>query len=212
MDSVNDLSKVKDWLNQVYAHVCVEEEVNITSATMTLTSGTASYTLPSAVLRIKEMVTTPVGSVQNRPLIQTDLDYILTRRQSSGGTAAALGWVTHYALLGLNDLEVWPTPQSADTITIYYVALPTALSADGDVPILQEPYASKVLEFGALAEAADFKSDPAVTEYRQMFETWRQRYRSHLTRRQGMQPGQFRVLSDSQFPVHDPSSDVREYR
>jgi hypothetical protein len=78
---------------------------------MTLTAGTSSYTLPSAVLRIKEMYVTPVGGVQQPPLIQTTLDEILRKRQAGGGTAIATGSVTHYALLGLTEFEVYPTPR-----------------------------------------------------------------------------------------------------
>ena len=213
MDSTNDLSKVKDWINQVYADVCITTEANVTSSTMTLTAGTASYTLPTGISRIKEMYATPVGGVQTVPLIQTDLDEILRYRQSSGGVANAVGaTIYRFALLGLTDIELYPTPQSADVLTVYYVALPTALSADSDIPILPEPYASKVLEYGALAEAADFKSDPLEQEYRQLYQVWMQKLRAHITRKIGMQPGQFRVIPDTPFVPHDPSVDLREYR
>lgn len=155
------------------------------------------------------MYVTPVGGAQSQPMIQTSLDYILRRRQASGGVGTASGYITHYALLGLNDLEVYPTPQSADTVTVYYVALPTALSANGDTPVLQEPYASKVLEYGALAEAGDYKGDPMTDEYRALYQMWMAKLKTHITRRAGSQPGQFRVFPEHRFPPHDPSTDVR---
>ena len=159
------------------------------------------------------MYCTPVNGVQTVPLIQTDLDDILRRRQSSGGVANAVGaTIYRYALLGTSDIELYPTPQSADVLTVYYVALPVALNNDGDTPILQEPYASKLLEYGALAEAADFKSDPQEGEYRQLYQMWMQKFRAHLTRKAGMQPGQFRIIPDTPYPPHDPSVDLREYR
>jgi len=212
LDPTNDLQKAKDWINQVYAQVCVETEANITFATMTLTSGSASYTLPSGVIRIKEMYVTPVAGQQSQPIQQTTLDYILRRRQSGGGTAVATGSVTHYALLGINDLEVYPTPAAADVLTIYYAALPTALSGSSDVPILSEPYASKLLEYGALAEGADFKDDPKEVEYRQMYDLWMRKYQAHLNRKKGGQPGQMNIWNDANYPPHDPSTDVRGWR
>ena len=207
LDATNDLTKVKDWINQVYAQVCVETEANITTSTMTVTAGTGSYTFPSSVVRIKEMYVTPVGGTQYAPMQQTTLDYILRRRQASGGVAAT-SYMTHYALLGINDFEVYPTPSSADTVTIYYVALPTVLSGNTDVPILQEPFASKVLEYGALCEAADWKGDPSEGEYRQLFQQWMMKLKTNLNRKQGGQPGQFRVFPGYAYPPHDPSTDT----
>ena len=200
---------MKDWVNQVYADACLATELNVTSSTMTLTAGSYSYTLPSAVMRIKEMVLTPVGSTVSGPIRQTTLDDILNRRRASSAATGTGGYVTHYALLGISDFEVWPTPGSADTITIYYVAAPTALSANADVPILPEPFASKVLEFGALAEAADFKGDPAGPQWAAEYQQWLMKLRSHLTRKMGSQPGQFRIWNDGVFPPHDPSTDIR---
>lgn len=185
--------------------------MNQTSTTLSLVAGTANYTLSSTILRIKEMYVTPVGGAQSQPLQLATLDYILTRRQASGGASANRGYVTHYALLGVNDLEVYPTPSSADTVTIYYVGLPTALSANGDISILQEPYSSKVLEYGALAEAGDFKGDPATDQWRQLYEIWKQKYRAHLNRKRGAQPGQFNMFPTGAFPPHDPSTDVGPY-
>lgn len=209
MDSTNDLSKVKDWINQVYADAVIETEANITSATMDLTAGDYSYTLPSGISRIKQMIVTPVNGTPSWPLIMTSLDDILRRRQAGGGQATATGSTTHYAVLGLTEFEVYPTPASNDTITVYYLALPAALSADADTPILPEPYASKVLEYGALAEAADFKSDPQEQEYRALYMQWVAKLRAHLTRLGGGQPGQFEIFRSFNFPPHDPSADVR---
>ena len=213
LDSNADLTKVKDAINLVYADAVVQTEANVTSATMALTSGTASYTLPNGISRIKEMYCTPVGGQQSVPLIQTDLDDILRRRQAAGGVALAVPTqIYRYALLGLSDIELYPTPASADVLTVYYVALPTALSADADTPILPEPYATYILEYGAAAEMADFKSDPQEGEYRQLYEVWKQKLRGHISRKVGMQPGQFRVIPDTPYPPHDPSVDLREYR
>ena len=174
---------------------------------MSLTAGTNSYTLPAGVLRIKEMFVTFGGS-QYAPVRQTNLDDIL-RKRVSGGTSAVSGSITHYALLGLTEFEVYPTPASADVITIYYVALPTVLSADADVPILQEPFVSSILSDGAAALAADFKSDPQESSYRQAYENGKAKFRSHLLRRQGSQTQQFAVGSGYSYPPHDPSTDVR---
>lgn len=174
---------------------------------MTMTSNVSSYTLDSSIMRIKEMVITPVGATVSGPIRQTTLDDILNRRRANGSVVG--GYVTHYALLGGTSFEVYPTPQAADVITIYYVSAPTPLSGNSDTPTLPEPFASKVLEFGALAEAADFKGDPAGPQWAQEYQVWLQKLRSHLTRKGGSQPGQFNVFGAGVFPPHDPSTDLR---
>lgn len=206
LDATADLAKVKDWINQAYARACVETEANQTFGTMSFTADVSSYTFPSEVVRIKSMYVTPTGGTASVPIRQTTLDFILRSRTAAAFSAS--GYVTHYALLGINDFEVYPTPSAADTLTIWYVSLPTPLSASNEVPILQEPYASKLLEYGALAEAADFKGDPSDQEYRSLFEDWLRRYRSQITRKAGAQPGQFNFFPAYTFPPHDPSTDV----
>ena len=210
LDPTADASRVNDWINQAYADATLRVEANTGIVTMTLTVGSASYTLPSQVLRIKEMYVTPVGSIQSAAVRMTSLDDILAKRRSAGNAVLG-GYVTHYALLGINDLEVYPTPGTADTITMWCVQAPTWLANDTDTPILAEPFASKLLEYGALAEAADWRGDPSESEYRQLYELWVQKLQSHLTRKRGGQPGQFHMFPTRQFPPHDPSTDVPGY-
>lgn len=210
LDPTNDLQKTKDWINQVYADVCDTTEANVQIATMTLSNGVASYTLPAQIRRIKELYVTPTNAIQSAPVTLTSLDDILTKRRASGGAILG-GYITHYALLGVNDFEVYPTPAGPDTITMWCVMLPTPLAADTDVPIIGEPFASKLLEYGALSEAADWRGDPSESEYRQLYEVWMQKYRAHLTRKMGGQAGQFQLYPDRQFPPHDPSTDVMGY-
>ena len=175
---------------------------------MTLTAQQYSYTLPSAVHEIKGMFVTPVNGVQSQPLIPISLDEIIRRRQAAGGTSQPYGQTTHYCLLGMTEFEVWPTPQTADTITIYYSALPTPLSAGTDVPILPEPYASKLIEFGVLMEAADFVKDPfGYLAYAGQYDQWLQDFRAYLNRK-GPRQQTFEIPPFRRYPPHDPSVDA----
>ena len=197
LDTTLDTSKVKDWINQAYAQVCVETESNTTAVTMTLTTGVESYTLPAGVSRIKQMVLgTAGGSTFGPPLILTTLDEILELRQSGGDSQTALYGTTHYTVAGLSQLELWRTPRGADTLLVWIVSLPTPLSAAGDVPILEEPFASKLLEYGALVQAGEFKGDPMTEQWESLYKEWTARYRNHLDKRKGVIPGQFHVWGD----------------
>jgi len=201
LDPSNDGARVRDWINQSYTRVCVETEAIVTSATMALTAGAASYTLPPSVARIKQLQLKPLGQANfNAPLVRTTLDEILVRRQAGGDTQQSGNQSGLYALLGINAFEVWPTPPAADVIWIYYVQFPLPLLGTADVPVLEEPYASKLLEFGALADAGDFNGDPATVGWQQDFDTWMTRYLAHLDQKQGVIPGQFHVWGDAWVP------------
>jgi len=209
LDSTNDLQKAKDWINQVYADVAAETEFEQDYATMALAIGSKVYTLDAAVLRIKQMYVTPAGQEQSRPLEPVSLEQILEWSASNGATSANTGGVTHYALLGGRKIHVYPTPSAADTVTIYYVKLPTALSAAGDVPVLQEPYVTECLVNGASYKAAMFLKDPDALTFRQAYEASIRALRGHLRRKQGAMTPQLRIVRGAPAIPHDPSTDVR---
>ncbi len=209
LDATADLAATKDCINQAYSEVCIETEAIQTSNTITLTPGTASYTLSSfltnAIVRIKAMSIT-YGGVTYPPLTMIDLDPLLRRRVGAGGTAVATGTATHYAVDGMTTLELYPTPLSADTLTVWYVAQPTALSGDSDVPAIPEPYATRCLIAGGAWQMSDTTGDPGGPSYGQDFELWKQKFRAHLNRRRGAQPGQFVWFPGGPNVPHDPAT------
>ena len=192
LDPNQDSQRVKDWINQAYARVAVETEAFQRTNYDYATADAGSYTLPTDVLRIKEVTVQQSGSTQwGPPLEQTTIDAILNMRQGSGGDNG--GVPTYYALSGISRYELFPTPLSSELkVRFYYVYLPTPLVANTDIPLLQEPYSSYLLEYGALSEGADFLTDPKVADYRQLYEVWMRQFRQHLSRKQG---GQVRQLA-----------------
>jgi hypothetical protein len=69
------------------------------------------------------------------------------------------------------------------------------------VPILEEPYASKLLEYGALVDAGDFNGDPSTQGWQADYDTWLARYVQHLDRKQGVIPGQFHQWGELWMPA-----------
>lgn len=209
LDATADASRTGDWINQVYAEVCVETEALQDYCTMALTANSAVYTLDVDILRFKEMYVTPSGQGQSRPLIPVSIEAILQMSASNGATAAQSGSVTHYAVLGLTKIQFYPTPYAADTITAYYVKLPTALSGSTDVPELPEPYASNCLTEGACFQAAMFLKDPDALLYKQNYDQSVRALRGHLRRKVGAMTQAFRLVGSDNYPPHDPSTDIR---
>lgn len=208
----DDLQKAKDAVNTVYTQTVVETEALETTSTSTLTPGSATYAMPTGISRLKTLVVTPVGGQTNKPLRRVTIDQILSYRSAQPGPATSNGTAWCYCILGLNDLELYPTPQSADVLTFYYTSRPTPLSADSDVPILPEPYATDCLVYGASAKLGEFSGDPLATYYRQLYDDGRSRFQSHLNRLTGRVAGQFNIQDAPTFLPHDPSVDIREWR
>ena len=204
LDATADLAAVKDWINVRYADACIETGAYVPTATTTnMVAGTFRYSFPTGVERILTAYITPVGQTQVGPLVGISLDDLVRRQQ--GGPIT--GSPTHYAVQGIDSFFVWPTPLAVDVVTFYYNKLPTALSADGDVPIMHEPWVSKILFHGAAQDAATFKADwERASWHAQQYADWLKKYRVHLNRAKGTGTRQFRLFNQS-YVNHDPSVD-----
>lgn len=208
LDAVNDKAKCGQWINETYSQVCAETRCLQTSRTDVLTAA-ANLTLNAAVYEIELIVCTPVGGQASFPLKEAALDEILNMRAT---TVAGTGPPRRYSLVPLNVIEFWPTPQGGETLQTWYASAPTALSADGDIPAFPEPYASKLLEFGALVQAAEFKRDLMMLgDFQQQYASWLAAFQRYVNRKAGAYPETFPVqMGRSSWP-HDPSTDVPGY-
>lgn len=210
LDSVNDLTMVKNNMNRVYAHACIKTEALQAKTTVSPSAG-GSYTLTSAVLRIRYIQLT-VGSVGYPLLIEKSLEEILSLR-AQATSAPVTGPPQYYAVDGSATIEVYPNFLGNESMDIWAVNAPTALSGDTDVPVLPEPYGSAVLIYGTLVEMADFSKDmlTGAQGYAQQYQYWLAELRQHLNRRTGARVQQLRVAGSGSFVPHDPSSDVRSW-
>lgn len=131
-DSANpnngDGPRLLGWANDAVIDMLRRTHCYVISAGMTLTAGTGDYTLDSNILEIKDIYTTS-GNANFRlqRLNHTDL---INLRLFSVTTSPEKMW----ALQGANLLMLYPAPLSADTLTIYYVPRPTAMSSGTDDP------------------------------------------------------------------------------
>lgn len=208
--NATDVQDVKDWLNQTYAKVVLETEALQQAATMALTPNVSSYTLPSAIIRIKWMAAAAASTptAYGPPLKAVTLEDILIRRQSDYITTATGSSVGMYALVGIQEIEVYPTPTAADILLVYYSYLPTALSAGSDVPVIAEPYASELLEYGALARGGEFVEHPRTEEWAGLYEDALRRFRKQVNRKQGGGTMQFALPGVPSIP-YQSSADLR---
>lgn len=212
LDSTNELQMVKDAINVVYADAVITNEYLQQKTTVAPSAG-GSYTFTSTPIRIKH-VQLSVGSVVYQPLRPRALEEILQMRAAATGLNAVTGPPIYFAFDGTQSIEVYPNFQGTESMDIWATYEPTALSANGDVPVMPEPYASRVLVYGALAELADYTKDllVGVMGYQQLYQAWMAKFRVHVNRRRGAGNKPWSIANDGHYIPHDPSTDLRESR
>lgn len=97
------------------------------------------------------------------------------------------GITSKYSLIGSSSIFLWPAPEAAVTLRLYYVAAPTALTADGDTSLIPDPYDDLVV-YAAAADLAMRERDINsatyyANEYNSMLGTMRSQFgiRQHQT-------------------------------
>lgn len=143
-----------EWINQAVTDVVLRTRCKVSSTTIAMSAGTKDYTLDTAILQILEAYIT--SSNQDYALERITVEEILRLRRT---TASNTSPARYYALAGANLLMVWPTPSASDTITVYYVPRPATLSSGSDTPSEIPTEFHKLVEWYALAEAADYDDD-----------------------------------------------------
>jgi hypothetical protein len=177
---------------------------------MALTAGSSDYTLPTAILDIQDLYDT--SSDQDYPLERRPVEELLRYRLNSDESSPA----KIYALNGANLLMVYPTPASADTLTVYYVPRPTALSTGSDDPssatlggIPSEYHFG--IELYAYWKAADYDDDQSSaqgTRYKEEYEQFIARMRRDLMQKGGRRLARARPGRPKPYRFH-PSTDLR---
>lgn len=185
--SGNDKTLVDGWLNDGVVDVLLRTECYVTSATMTETSGTGDYTLDTAMLIVKSLRWSAAdGSSDSYPQ-RVPVTEIERLRAATSTTDTTSTPASAYAVNGSNLLMVWPTPTAADTITVYYVPRPTAMSSASHDPS-NATYGGVPAEFHkaivlyAKWWAGDFADDQSSAQgerYKQLYEDEIKRIRKY---------------------------------
>lgn len=204
LDSTLDLAKVKDWINQTYYRVCVEVEYySVTSAiSAPLAAQASSVAVPTNILGIDYIVPTGIDGSSWGPMEMVGYQEMFELRAWQGGTIP-LGAPSRYAFNSAttNSIDFYPNAGGGETLTFYGFGLPPALVADADKPIFPEPYASKVLEYGTLCDASEFKKDIfMLNQYEQQYQQWVMAFRAFTTGRRGDRVMQFPVDLQRPYP------------
>lgn len=204
LDTTDDLAKVKDWINQAYYEACIETDFyDSSSAATALAANATNVAVPSALVVVDYVVPTGTDGTVWGPMEMVPFQLLLEARAYSGNAAPWTGAPSRYAWSsgGSPSIEIWPAANGGEILTFYGSRLPTALSANGDLPIIPEPYASKILEYGALVNAAEFKKDSLVlSEFYTQYQNWIMAFRGFLNTRRGKRVESFFIDKQRPWP------------
>lgn len=204
LDAVADAAKTLAWVNQTYTNVATTTRYfSGSTAGAALAAAATSQALPTTIVELEYATATYGG--QGFVMTMVDFDKILMYRQSQTG---ASGPPLFYSLRK-GTVEFFPAAAGGEIITYYGATVPNAMIL-GDTPDLPEPFASKLLEYGACVEAADFKNDARLYFwYQQAYGQWMGQFIAFLNQRKTQAGRAFTVQGpDGQgFVPHDMSSD-----
>ena len=203
LERVDDLTRVKNWLNNAYFRVCIETDFYESSFVMgsPLSPGQTSAVIPSGVVKLEYIVPTGQDGTVWGPVTEVTFEELLQVRAWQGGQVST-GAPSQYSFRssGSPTIEFWPSALGGEVFTFYGATMPTALVNDTDVPIFPEPY-TKAIEYAALIEAAEQKSDLLMLQqFSSQYEDWLERFRGFKNLRKSAQTAQFKVVRKRPWP------------
>lgn len=174
---------IDGWANEAVLQILLETKVYIQAGTFSLSANTAEYDIQknnTSILLIDQFVDS-----NSIPLIRVqEADIFDLRRASAVASSGQRRW----ALFGAGLLSIWPTPSAAETLTMYYVARPTAMSSGTHDPASQT-YGGipseyhKAIEFYCLWQGADYDDDSTSAQgdrYFGQYQLWLSKIRKDM--------------------------------
>lgn len=190
LNTTNEKTTIDDALNQAVQRVLEDTHcyVKRTDYTGNWDGSSQDFTLDAAILDIVEVQLTSTGVTY--PLERLSIIDILERRRTGQPSGSPTRF---YAVSGANLLMFYPAPGSNDTLTVYNVPVPTAMSSGTDDPssttyggvptILHE-----AIFLYACAKLASYDDDQTSAQgqrYRDWYDKEIVRYREILRKRGG---------------------------
>lgn len=158
-DYLNDAgagtARAKQWINDAVHAICEE-------AAWPFLEATATGTAPLTISDLREVLYV-VDTAQKLRLRHSDARDVvdLDPDVTTSGTPA-IYWID-----GLTTLKVWQT-NTANTLSVRYIKVPTDLSADADVPVVPARYRSTIIDIAAARALEDSSNHDEAARLRQV--------------------------------------------
>lgn len=132
------------WCNDAQTEIATQNKLLQTIATSTTVVNTQDYASPTDMLALRGV---RYDKLRLTMLSMDDIDNVVQDRTEAKGTPQ------YYWFFGEN-ISLWPTPDEAKTLTVYYTQKPTALTATTDAISLPPQFDNRVVEY-CIAQAAE---------------------------------------------------------
>src|SRR5574338_1345065 len=120
-----DETLVDAWTNEAILDILLQTRCYVAVATTPVTANVADYTLDSAILHVVDCYLASSGTTYR--LEQVSPQKLLDMRITANSQASSPA--SHFAVSGSSLLLLYPTPSSADTMSLYYVPRPAPMSS-----------------------------------------------------------------------------------
>ena len=176
---------IDSWTNEGIVDFLERTKAKVESFDTTLTAGSGDYELPSSVLVVNDITVTNASDGQVLPLEPIPIEELMWRRRYPGATP-----VRYYAFQGANLLSLYPTPDSPDSMSMYYVPFPAVLAVSSDTLLSAgvPPQFHYIVELYVKAKAGEY-NDHASSQngmvYMQQYMTEVRKARGRIRREQG---------------------------
>jgi hypothetical protein len=192
LSATDEKQEIDDALNVAVQRVLEDTHCFVKRVDYTGFDGTSvDYTLDSTILEIEEIYLTSGGT--RYALERVSVPGLIEKRRVGlpGGSPTS-----HYAVTGANLMMFWPAPGANDTLTVYEVPTPTALSGPTDDPSSTSPtnfggipqILHEAIFFYACSRAASYDDDQTSAQgqrYRDWYDKEIVRYRTILRKKGG---------------------------
>lgn len=209
--SGNDETETTAYLNEAIVDILLQTNCYVTTTTISLTPGTADYTLSSSIITIKEAYITSGGTVYQIENV-SPADILAMRRSGTASSPA-----TYYAVDGANQLMVFPTPAAADTITVYHVPRPTSMSSgshDSSVAtygLIPDEFAPAIVAYTCwkMADREDDRtSQNGQIYFAEYQEYWIPKIRKYVNLKANLVLPPARIRRRRRWVANNPSTDL----
>lgn len=170
------------WINEGSMEIVSKNPFKQAVSVTTTTAGDDDYDMPADILQME-------GVKYDTTMLTATSFSNMVEQIGSYGTQQGL---PQFWYMYANSIYLWPVPNGAKTLTLYYIQAPTGVTGSGDLLPVPDRYYSRLRDF-CLSRAAELDEDTATAmAQRKLFED----KLNEMSNLENTQQGSFHVVRE----------------